>query len=568
MAAVLSVAALAVVACSSSTSGGGSSSSSSSESSSSSSSSASSSAAAGGSSSASSASSAGSSAAGGSSSAGSSSASGGTGGVPAPQTFPAASGGTYHWALSIAITSMDPQTTGNVYDYIYLWPTYDRLTYLDTKTGQARPMLAKSWEVAADGKSITLQLRTDVTYQDGTKFDAQSVKDNFNRMMTNPASTVKGQITNIDNVQVVDPATVKINMKGATAGPMPQILGGFPGTMVSPKSFDDPNLKSIGVGAGPYKVVSNDGTNIKYVKYDGYYNKAAQTVDEIDATALPDDQTRLNSVISGQEDAVLIRGNQIDSAKSAGLTVVQNSAPTPNALEINMSRAQFGNLKVRQAIQYALNRPEIATAAFGANCTPNQQIFAKTYWAYDKNLTDPYPFNLDKAKALMKEAGLENGFSFTITSPNIPAWVTMITAIQDELKQINIDVKLNVVAGSAGNAVYWVQHAADALTSADPFLLDPSTMIQQYWGPGGGRNVTNFSDPQINDLAAKALATSDQAQRTDYYNQIQKIVSDQALNPFVICNQTSAWALKPGVQGFQVATTGIWDYSEITVPKS
>ena len=82
------------------------------------------------------------------------------------------------------------------------------------------------------------------------------------------------------------------------------------------------------------------------------------------------------------------------------------------------------------------------------------------------------------------------------------------------------------------------------------------------------RNVSNFSDPQINDLAAKALATSDQAQRTSLYNQIQQIVSDQALNPFVICNQTSAWALRPGVQGFQVATTGIWDYSQITVPKS
>ena len=432
MVAVLGVAALAVTACSSSTSGGGSSSSSSAASSSSSSSSSaavspsSSAAASAGGGSSAPASSAGGGA--GSSAAGSSASGGGS--VPAPETFPAASGGVYHWALSIAITSMDPQTTGNVYDYIYLWPTYDRLTYLDTKTGQARPMLAKSWEVAADGKSITLQLRTDVTYQDGTKFDAQSVKANFDRMMTNPASTVKGQITNIDNVAVVDASTVKINMKGATAGPMPQILGGFPGTMVSPKSFDDPNLKSIGVGAGPYKVVSNDGTNIKYVKYDGYYNKAAQTVDEIDATALPDDQTRLNSVISGQEDAVLIRGNQIDSAKSAGLTVVQNLAPTPNALEVNMSRAQFGNLKVRQAISYALNRPEIATAAFGANCTPNQQIFAKSYWAYDKTMADPYPFNLDKAKALMKEAGLESGFSFTITSPNIPAWVTMITAIQ------------------------------------------------------------------------------------------------------------------------------------------
>jgi ABC-type transport system substrate-binding protein len=233
-----------------------------------------------------------------------------------------------------------------------------------------------------------------------------------------------------------------------------------------------------------------------------------------------------------------------------------------------MTRAQFGNVKVRQAIKYALNRPEIATAAFGANCAPNDQIFANGYWAHDNSLTDTYQFDLAKAKQLMQDAGLANGFSFTITSPNIPAWVTMITAIQDELKQINITVKLNVVAGSAGNTTYWVQHAADALTSADPFLLDPSQMIQQYFGPGGLRNVANYSDPQLNALAAKALATTDQKTRAGYYAQIQQIVSDQALSPIVICNQTSAWALRAGVQGFQVAVNGMWDYSQITVPKS
>jgi ABC-type transport system substrate-binding protein len=476
--------------------------------------------------------------------------------------------GTYKWALSIAISSMDPATTPNVYDYVYLWPTYDRLTNLNDDTGQPEPMLAKSWEVAKDGTSLTLTLRDDVTYQDGTKFDADSVKQNLDRETGDAKSTIKGQLSNVASVAVVDPTTVKITMKGATAGPMPSILGGIAGMMVSPKSFSDANLKSIGVGAGPYKVTSNDGTTIQYAKYDGYYDKSRQTVANIEATALPDDQTRLNAAISGAEDGVFIRGGQIADAKAAGLTVVTGQTPTPNGLELNMTRAKFADVRVRQAINYALDRQAIATAAFGDNCTPNTQLFASTFWAYDKSLQNAPTYDVAKAKDLMAQAGLSSGFTFEITSPNIPAWVTMITAIQDQLSKIGITVKLNVVAGAAGNTAFWVDHTADALTSADPFIVDPSTFIQQYFGASGLRNVANYSNPQLNDLATKATTTTDQTQRQALYAQIQQIVTDQALSPIVICNQTTAWAFRKGVDGFKVSVNGMWDYSKITVPSS
>jgi peptide/nickel transport system substrate-binding protein len=475
-------------------------------------------------------------------------------------------GGTFTWSFSVAISSMDPHTTPNVYDYLYLWPTYDRLTDLDPTTGEPKPMLAQSWEVAKDGTSLTLKLRSGVTFQDGTPFDAAAVKANLDRMVTDPASTVKGLLTNVDSVQVVDPMTVTIMMKGATAGPMPALLGGFPGTMVSPKAFDDPQLKVTGDGAGPYKVVSNDGTTVKYEKYDGYYDPARQKVADIVAQALPDDQTRFNAVLSGDASGVYIRQGQIADAKKAGLTVITGPSPTPNAIEINMSRAKFADVRVRQAINYALDRPAIAKAAFGDNCTPNTQLFAKGYWAYDDAEAGAYGYDPAKAKQLMAQAGLSGGFGFQITSPNIPAWVTMNTAIQEQLGKIGITVDLNVVAGAAGNSKYWVEHQSDSLTSADPFLLDPSQTIQQYYGKGGLRNVSNYSNPQIDALAAKASATGDRDQRAGLYRQIQQIVTDQALNPIVICNQTSAWAFKPGVDGFVIATTGIWDYSRVTVP--
>ena len=479
-----------------------------------------------------------------------------------------APGGTYRWSLPIAVSSMDPQTTPNVYDYAYLWPVYDRLTYLEPETGEPAPMLAQSWEVSPDATSVTLKLRDDVTFQDGEPFNAEAVKLNIERMINEPTSTLKGQVVDIASVEAVDEFTVTITMKGAQAGPMPTLLGGFMGTMVSPKAFSDPNLKTFGAGAGPYKVVSNDGNQVKYEKWDGYYNPAAQTLDAIEATNIPDDQTRLSALLSGSQDGIFLLGTMENDAKAAGMTIVGGKNPTPNGFEINMTRAEFDNVKVRQAMKYALNNQAIADASFGPSCTANTQLFADGYWANDPDLTQTYDFDPEKAKALMAEAGLSDGFSFELMSPNIPAWVTMITAIQGQLADINIKVDLNVVAGAAGNAKYWVDHQADALTSADPFLLDPSQMIQQYFGEGGLRNVAEYNNPELNALADKALATSDQAERADLYHQIQQIVSDEALSPIVICNPTTSWAFRPGVEGFQVGVNGMWDYSKVTAPAS
>ena len=279
-----------------------------------------------------------------------------------------APGGTYRWSLPIAVSSMDPQTTPNVYDYMYLWPVYDRLTDLEPETGEPAPMLVKSWEVAPDATSVTLTLRDDVTFQDGEPFNAEAVKLNIERMINEPTSTLKGQVVDIASVDAVDEFTVTIIMKGAQAGPMPVLLGGFLGSMISPKAFTDPNLKTVGVGAGPYKVISNDGAQVKYEKWDGYDNPAAQTLDAVEATNIPDDQTRLSALLSGSQDGIFLLGTMEDDAKAAGMAIVGGKNPTPNGFEINMTRAEFDDVKVRQAMKYALDTQAIADASFGPTC--------------------------------------------------------------------------------------------------------------------------------------------------------------------------------------------------------
>jgi peptide/nickel transport system substrate-binding protein len=348
---------------------------------------------------------------------------------------------------------------------MYLWPVYDRLTQLNGDTAQPEPMLATAWKVSDDGKSVTFTLRDGVKFQDGTPFDADAVKKKHRADADRERLDGEGPTGRRGVRRRRRPQDGQGEHEGRAGRSDARDLRRVRRHDGQPKAFENTNLKQIGVGSGPYKVVSNDAGTVTYEPFDGYWDKSVQKVAKIIATPIPDDQTRLNAVISGSQNGVLLRGPQLDTARKSGVTVITNVSPTPTGFEINMNRAKFGDPRVRQAIQYALDRKAISDAAFGGTCEPNSQIFAKGYFAYNDSIGVGYTQDLDKAKALMAEAGLSGGFEFELSSPNIPTYVTMVTAVQAQLAKINIKVKLNIVAGAAANAAYWVEHRTDALVA-------------------------------------------------------------------------------------------------------
>jgi ABC-type transport system substrate-binding protein len=475
---------------------------------------------------------------------------------------------TFTWAHSVPIVSLDPHTTTNVYDYPYHFFVYDRLTYLDPK-GEPKPMLAESWQVQDGGKTLEMKIRSGVTFQDGTALDAEAVKANFERMRAHPKSSVKAQLSSVTGETVVDPQTIRLNLSDASAGALPAILGGFAGAMVSPKGFDDPNLSQVGNGAGPYRVVDNKGQDgVTLEKYDKYWDPSAQKVAKVVMKAIPDDETRLNAVLTGAVDGALIRAAQEKRAEGAGLRLVSAITAAPTSLEINMKRAKFGDKRVRQAIAYALDRKEISDGAYAGTCEPAQQIFNRNYWAYAPDVGEPYNLDLDKAKALMKEAGLENGFSFDLLTNPSPAYQTTVEIIQAQLAKINIQVNIKVLPGPETTVEFWSKRAADANITVDAFALDPSVVVSTFTGPTGFRNVGDYVNPQLNDLAARATATADREERKKLYGQIIKIMLDEALQPIVLCYQKQTWAFANGTNGFVIGDAGLWDFRNVAKPKA
>jgi peptide/nickel transport system substrate-binding protein len=465
--------------------------------------------------------------------------------------------------MSITATTLDPARTANPNDYLWMMPIYDRLT--DITAGAPKPMLATGWTVAADDLSIEFKLRSGVTFSDGTAFDADAVKQNLDRDTTDPKSTIKSSLSSVKSVTVVDPTTVKIETKTPTAALLPTTLGFYAGMMVSPKAFADPNLGKKGSGTGPFKVDSNSGGTISYSKYDGYYNPSAQKVSKIIASTLADDQTRLNALLSGSVDSAYVVFDQVDQLKQGGYTVDSLPSPGSYLVPINMGQSALGNVKVRQAMNYAIDRKSAVEGGFGGGCDPSSVLLSDTFWGKQDG-TDPYPFDVQKAKQLMTEAGYPNGFTLTMNVINIPSWANFGAVIQSDLAKIGITVKLNVSGGSDIISQYIVDQSVNSRISSLRYVIDPSQLVDSYYG-GGAENVSKFSDPQIDKLAAQAAASQDPTERQGLYQQIQQIITDQALNPIVICRPYSYWAFAPGVTGFVMAPNGLWSFNDIQVAK-
>jgi peptide/nickel transport system substrate-binding protein len=167
----------------------------------------------------------------------------------APQTDP---NGKLVFGLSVVPRNMDPVTANGIGDLPALAPVYDRL--IDYASGEYKPMLATSWQFSPDGSVLELKLRTDVKFQDGSTFDAAAVKANIERGQTNPKSNVKGFLSPIQSVEVVDPATVRLHVKPGEGYGLLSALSLLPGMMVSPAAMDKPDLDQYGVGTGPYVI--------------------------------------------------------------------------------------------------------------------------------------------------------------------------------------------------------------------------------------------------------------------------------------------------------------------------
>ncbi|GAA5068031.1 peptide/nickel transport system substrate-binding protein [Thermocatellispora tengchongensis] len=409
--------------------------------------------------------------------------------------------GVLRFAYTAFPSTLDPHKASTAWDELYTLHIFDRLVTVKPDQTFA-PMIAESWS-GSDGE-ITFKLRTGATFHDGTPIDAEAVRANLDRAMNGAGSTAEPLLKMVKKVQAGD-GEITIEYTGAEEALL-NALAHRGGALVSPKAFGNPDLDRNPVGSGPYRVTSyRRDDKVVYAPYDGYYDKAAQRLKGLEMSFVNEDDTRLNGVRSGQYDATLVRPEQVDTAKDAGLKLEEFLTGLVYQLNINSARSEFADQKVRQALNYAVDRKTISEKLLLGSCIPSVQAMPPGHWAHEASLQNAYPYDPAKAKALLAEAGVPNGFSFTALVWNNTAFVQLGEAIQDQFKAVGVDMKLRPMAADQSIDLYQNRREADALVSqiggAAP---DPGLITQQDYLKDGLNNPGGTEVPKITELAGQS----------------------------------------------------------------
>ncbi len=402
-------------------------------------------------------------------------------------------------------------------------PCLQSLVFSDN-AGQMQGVLATDWTIAEDGKSITLNLRKGVKFHDGTDFNAQAAKWNLDRFLASKRS----EAAQWDSIEVINDYTIKLKLK-SFQNTILNGLEGLAGAMVSPTAGQKNGadwMKLNPVGTGPYKLknFSRDVT-LEYTRFDDYWG-GKPYLDGIQFFYIADGTTAQLAFQSGVADVVstmtdsvtadlLKRGFRMEKRPGAMMNLIPDS---------KHSTSPFADVKVRQAVSYAIDRQGISnTLGYGLWEVVDQPAIGNHFGRVDNS---PYKYDVAKAKQLLKESGYPNGVKASIISASTFARDPLV-AIQAQLAAVGINLELKIVEFAAwndyvlkgwDNALLWVTQGATD-TNYVAFL-------DRYYGAKTTRYPVMQKPAGLTDLIDKALATPDFATEKSLCQQAVRMILD------------------------------------------
>ena len=313
---------------------------------------------------------------------------------------------------------------------------------LATPEGTIEPWLATEWSYNEDNTVLTLTLRDDVTFTDGSALTGQVVAENLQRFKDG-TSPDAGYFAGVTSFEAPDDTTVVITL----AAPDPAMLNYLtrdPGLVASAESFESEDLATTPVGSGPYildTAATVTGTSYSYTANPDYWNPDVQHYDNLTINVLQDPTAALNAIKAGEANGVRLSTNDnLAEVEAAGWTVNANELDFQGLLLLDRDGTmapELADVRVRQALNYAFDREAMLTALQSDHGTVTTQVFPESSDAYDPALDDYYTFDPEKAKDLLAEAGYADGFALSMpSSPLLGA--STYTLIEQQLADIGI----------------------------------------------------------------------------------------------------------------------------------
>lgn len=426
------------------------------------------------------------------------------------------------------IDSLDPHYATGAGTKEVLFNVFEGLVKPD-ENGNLNPAVASEYTVSEDNKVYTFTLRDGIKFHDGNPVTAEDIKYSLERNAgTDGSEPLISAFSQIDSVNIVDDKHVEVVLKEADSDFLTQLT-----VAIIPASNADPATKAI--GTGPYKYVSSSPQeNFVVTRFDDYWGDKAFIKDvtfKIEANA----DAIVMDLKGGSIDMYARVTSQQASQLDDQFTVYEGTMNLVQAMYINNAEKPFDDVRVRQALCYAIDPQEIMDfVSDGAGTEIGSAMFPSFSKYFLPELNDTYNTDTDKAKELLAEAGYPNGFEFTIKVPsNYQQHVDTAQVLAEEFKKIGVTANIQEIEWNTWlSDVYSDRSYQATVVGVDASTLSATSLLARY-ASDAGRNFVNFNSPAYDEAYAAALATSDDAAKTDYFKQCETILSEEAASVYI-----------------------------------
>ncbi len=445
---------------------------------------------------------------------------------------------------------------------------YEGLVALD-KNSEYKPLLATEWK-QLDDVTWEFKLRQGVTFHDGTPFNAEAVQKTIARVLDKDQPTPKYNLfSSIREVKATDEYTIQLILDYPFA-PLLSVLASAEGSIISPKAIEQygKDLAKQPIGTGPFAFESwTPGQEIVLVKNEQYWGNQPH-INKVIFKAIPEDATRVAMVETGEAHAAeqlpVTEIHRVESSSSMHLGRFEAFAV--DHIGMNTKKKPFDDVRVRQAIAHAIDKDAIIEGVYNnvgkkANSTLGPKVIG-----YSPNVPS-FPYDLDKARALLAEAGYPNGFKASVYLNDNKARINVAEVLQAQLKMIGIDLEVKVMefgayleAAANGETDLLISGWGNATGDADynQFNLFHSS------AHGKSGNHTFYDNPEVDELIEAGRKERDPEKRKEIYEKALQIeMKDAALIPFRSAENLAA--IRNNVQGLSISPSGYVEINEVTI---
>lgn len=464
--------------------------------------------------------------------------------------------GRLELAVDQAPVGLDPHLVTAFSSFAVIGQIYDGLVELDAELN-LQPALAESWEISDDGLVYDVVLRDDVSFHNGRAMTAEDVVYSYERIMAEETGSPQAsRFAQVDTAEATGDYAVRFTL----SAPYAPFLGNLANLSVVPREVVEAegDLQQVAVGTGPFileEVVPD--TAVILIANADYYRDGQPSLAELRYNVVPEASTRAAGLRTGSyhllPDVAPATAQILQNTSGVELLGVQDLAYT--LLGMNVEREPFDDPRVRRAINLAIDREEIVTAVYFDDAVPGGPLSpGLEAWALPTDEFACYAHDENAARALLAEAGLEDGFELEIlTFGTIQVVSDAAQVLQAQLTEVGIDASVNVAEFGAF-VQDWQNGDFQAFVSLNGGSSDPDGYFYRTFHSEGATNVFGYADPEVDALLDEGRTTADPERRYEIYADLQRTLACEG--PIAhVANATLFSGVREEVEGFRQMPT-------------